>query len=333
MYKSFKKCLEIEALAIKNCANNIDYFQVEKALNYIQSCALNNGKLILTGVGKSGIVARKIASTFSSVGLMSIYLNPIDALHGDIGVVSKGDICILISNSGETQELLTLVPHFKKREITLISIIGDPKSSLAKSSHCFLLSTVDREVCPLNLAPTASTTVALAIGDALTAVWMELRGISHQDFALNHPLGELGKRLNLTVGNFMIPSSQFNLLTPDSSLKELVDLITKNAAGCGYVVNNIYDNHLLGVITDGDLRRALDNNNSSDWYSLKASDLMTNDPITTHKDMLAIDALKLMEINDKNQAITSLPVVQKRNNFNEIIGYLLLHDLVNGGFK
>ena len=331
IYNSFIKCLELEAIAINDCSNRLEKSQVEKALNYIQNCAINHGKLILTGVGKSGIVARKIAATFSSVGLMSIYLNPLDALHGDIGVVSRGDICIFISNSGDTQELLQLIPHFKKREIILISIIGNQNSSLAKNSDCFLLSSVDREVCPLNLAPTASTTVAMALGDALAAVWMTLSGISDQDFALNHPLGELGKKLTLTVADLMIPISELNPLFPESSFQMLIESITRNGVGCGYVVNNNIDNNLLGVITDGDLRRALENNNSNLWSSLKASDLMTADPITINSKILAIDALKLMEINNKNQTISTIPVVEEHSGFKNVIGMLVLHDLVNEG--
>ena len=333
MIKSFIGWLELEAKAIHECINNLDEEQIKKALFLIQECVNDKGKLIFTGVGKSGIVARKIAATFSSLGLTSIYLCPLDALHGDIGVVSPVDICFLISNSGETNELVQLLPHFKKRDVALISIVGKNDSILAKNSDCFLLSTVDREVCPLNLAPSASTTVAMAIGDSLAAVSAEIRGVSHEDFAFNHPLGILGKQLNMTVSDLMIPVSELNSLDPTSSFQKLIGSITKDGIGCGYVVNNRNDNHLVGIITDGDLRRALENNNPSNWSKLIASDLMISEPITLDKHMLASEALKLMQQNSKKKSISSIPIVKIENGFKQVIGILRLHDLIKEGIK
>ncbi len=333
MIKSFIGWLELEAKAINECKNNLDEEQIEKALYLIQDCDNNKGKLIFTGVGKSGIVARKIAATFSSLGLTSIYLCPLDALHGDIGVVSSVDICFLISNSGETNELVQLLPHFKKRDVALISIVGKIDSTLAKNSDCFLRSTVDREVCPLNLAPSASTTVAMAIGDSLAAVSTEIRGVSHEDFAFNHPLGILGKQLTITVSDLMIPVSELNSLEPTSSFQNLIGTITKDGIGCGYVVNNRNDNHLVGIITDGDLRRALENNNPSNWSKLIASDLMISDPITLDKQALASEALKLMEQNSKNKTISNIPIVKIDNGFKKVLGILRLHDLIKEGIK
>ncbi len=333
MIKSFIDWLELEAKAIHECKNNLDEEQIKKALLLIQVCDNDKGKLIFTGVGKSGIVARKIAATFSSLGLTSIYLCPLDALHGDIGVVSSIDICFLISNSGETNELVQLIPHFKKRNVALISIVGKKDSTLAKNSECFLLSKVDREVCPLNLAPTASTAVAMAIGDSLAAVSTEIRGVSHEDFAFNHPLGILGKQLTLTVSDLMIPVSELDSLNPKSSFQNLIETITKNGIGCGYVVNNRNQNHLVGIITDGDLRRALENNNPINWSKLIASDLMIRDPITLDKHTLASEALKLMEQNSKKKTISNIPIVKTYNGFKEVLGILRLHDLIKEGIK
>ena len=161
-----RNCLLEEAKAIQSTAEKIDPDQVQKALELLHNCFKNRSKIIITGVGKSGIVSRKIAATFSSIGLMSLYLNPLDALHGDLGIVSKDDVCILLSNSGETEEIISLLPHFKKRGISIIAIVGRKTSTLATSSDVYLDASVDREVCPLNLAPTASTAVSMAIGDA-----------------------------------------------------------------------------------------------------------------------------------------------------------------------
>ena len=160
---------------------------------------------MVTGVGKSGIVARKIAATFTSIGLMALYLNPLDALHGDLGVVGPDDVVLLLSNSGESSELLALLPHLHRRGSACIALTGRPQSSLAKGSQVVLDGSVDREVCPLNLAPTASTAVAMAIGDALAAVWMQRQGVTHADFAVNHPAGALGRQLTLSVAELMVP--------------------------------------------------------------------------------------------------------------------------------
>ena len=205
----FLDCLLEESKAIKNAAHNLDELEVKRALELILKCSKLNGKLIITGVGKSGIVARKIVATFSSVGLMSLYLNPLDALHGDLGVVKKNDLSLLLSNSGETKELIDIIPHLKKRKIEIISIIGKKHSKISKQSDVILETSVDKEICPLNLAPTASTAVSMAIGDALVIAWMHMNGVSEKDFAFNHPSGQLGKRLTLEVQDIMRPIEQF----------------------------------------------------------------------------------------------------------------------------
>ncbi|MFM7547871.1 MAG: SIS domain-containing protein, partial [Cyanobacteriota bacterium] len=229
------RCLIEEAAAIAACAGRLDAEQVERTIALLETCADSRAKLVITGVGKSGIVARKIAATFSSIGLMAIYLNPLDALHGDLGVVASGDVTLLLSNSGETQELLEILPHLRRRGTARIALVGRVDSTLARGCDAVLDASVDREVCPLNLAPTASTAVAMAIGDALAAVWMERRGISPQDFAINHPAGALGKQLTLTAADLMVPVDRLVPVQHGTPLPEVIAHLTADGVGACWV--------------------------------------------------------------------------------------------------
>ena len=321
------RCLQEEAGAIAAAAEHLGSDQVENALILLENCANHKAKVVITGVGKSGIVARKIAATFSSIGLMALYLNPLDALHGDLGVVAADDVCILLSNSGETAELLELIPHLKRRGTARIALVGRAESSLALGSDVVLEASVDREVCPLNLAPTASTAVAMAIGDALAAVWMERQGVSPSDFAINHPAGTLGKQLTMTVADLMVPRAKLPVLYGKMSLPDVITHLTTGSMGSGWVADPNQPERLVGLITDGDLRRALRDHNSEEWTSLRACDLMTTDPITTTPGVLAIEAIKVMERNP-SKAISVLPVINKDEKFK---GLLRLHDLVQAG--
>ena len=321
------RCLQEEAGAIATAADRLQSDQVEHALELLERCADRKAKLVITGVGKSGIVARKIAATFSSIGLMALYLNPLDALHGDLGVVAPDDVCLLLSNSGETSELLAILPHLMRRGTARIALVGRLDSSLASGSDVVLEASVDKEVCPLNLAPTASTAVAMAIGDALAAVWMERRGISQADFASNHPAGSLGKQLTMTAADLMLPTDQLTPLAPDTPLDTVIGTLTRGAVGSAWVEDPKQPGHLLGLITDGDLRRALRNQPSAQWPSLTAANLMTTDPITTTSEVLAVEALKAMEHN-RRKPVTVLPVV---NHQGQLQGLLRLHDLVQAG--
>tara|TARA_B100001248_G_C27358260_1_gene444989 strand:- start:231 stop:1193 length:963 start_codon:yes stop_codon:yes gene_type:complete len=318
----------LEADSINACAKRLDHDEVEKALNILINTYKNRNKIIITGVGKSGIVARKIAATFSSIGLIAIYLNPLDALHGDMGVISDEDTCILISNSGETNELIDMMPFLKKKCSHTISIVGKSISTLATKTDVFLNATVDREVCPLNLAPTASTSVAMAIGDSLAAVFMEREGISFSDFALNHPSGSLGKRLILKVDDVMISSLNLMSISPEDQIKDLIITINKNSIGCCGVEDQ---GDFIGLITDGDLRRALLDNSQIEWGKLKAKDIMTKDPITIDSGELAISAIKKMKNNIKNKSISQLPVMKKTQNKKIMIGIVRFQDLINAG--
>ena len=236
-------------------------------------------------------------------------------------------MCLLLSNSGETAELLEVLPHLKRRGTGRIAIVGRAESSLARGSDVVLEAGVDREVCPLNLAPTASTAVAMAIGDALAAVWMERRGISPADFALNHPAGSLGKQLTLTAADLMVPASKLHPLQPDTSLPEVIGGLTRDGIGSGWVEDPDRPGTLLGLLTDGDLRRALQDHSAASWTTLTAADLMTADPITVSADVLVVNALERMERN-RRKPISVLPVV---NGTQQMMGLLRLHDLVQAG--
>ena len=315
--------------AIKESANYLCPNEVSKCLSLLDSCYKRNAKVLISGVGKSGIVARKIASTFSSIGIMSVYLHPLDALHGDIGLINTLDICILISNSGETYELKEFIYHLKKRNVELISIVGNINSTIAKESDCILVANIDKELCPLNLAPTASTTVALAIGDAIAIEWMRSNGTTHHDFAQNHPGGILGKKTSLKVSDLMIPLKHLKVLNSTDNIKDIIFEMTKNGIGICLVKNMSHSGNLPGIITDGDLRRSLNKTNSDQWDKLYANHIMTPNPITISFDRLAIDALDLME-KDKRKLITSLLVI---NHSESLVGVLRLHDIIQSGLK
>ncbi len=321
------KYLIEEASAISSSAKNLDDIEVKKALKLLDDCSKYNLKLIVSGVGKSGIVARKIAATFSSVGLTSIYLNPLDALHGDIGIVNKNDLCLLLSNSGETSELLEIIPHLKSRETKCIALTGNINSSLAKHCDVFLSTKVEKEVCPLNLAPTASTTVSMAIGDALASAWMDRNNISPEEFAFNHPGGSLGRKLTITVEDVMIKREVFSSLLETSSVIDIISQLTVNSIGCCWIKNSEIDFSFVGIITDGDLRRTLEKTDPKLWGKLRAKDLMTTNPITIEPDIMAIDALNLMENNYK-KPINIIPVLSTDKEF---LGFLRLHDLIQRG--
>jgi arabinose-5-phosphate isomerase len=321
------RCLQEEAAAIAAAALRLPSDQVEAALDLLEACACQRAKLVITGVGKSGIVARKIAATFSSIGLMAIYLNPVDALHGDLGVVAPDDLALLLSNSGETEELLQILPHLKRRGTARIALVGRVSSTLARGCDVVLDGSVDREVCPLNLAPTASTAVAMAIGDALAAVWMERRGISPEDFALNHPAGSLGKQLTLTAADLMVPVERLVPLPSSAPLPEVIAHLTADGVGACWVARPEDGQRIHGLITDGDLRRALQSHGPQEWSRLTAADLMTADPITVPATTLAIEAIERMERN-RRKAIGVLPVVDGEQRMQ---GLLRLHDLVQAG--
>ena len=314
-----------EAQAITAAAQRLDATHAQRAVDMLVACA---GKVLVTGVGKSGLVAQKIAASLTSVGLMSVYLNPLDALHGDIGVVRDGDIIIMISNSGETTELLAVIPYIKKRNVQLLGILGKTKSAIGERCDLTLDASVEREASPIDQVPTSSTAVAMAIGDALTVAWMTAKGVSVNDFAMNHPAGSIGRRLTLMVRDLMIPREKLVMINADARLPEVVDALTTQAIGAVLVAHAVDHAALGGIITDGDLRRALKRTPADGWGELVARDLMTTTPIAVASGMPAIEALTLMERNAK-KAITVLPVIDD----GKVVGMLRMHDLVQAGLS
>ncbi len=321
MKNSFEKVVEIlkvEADAIEHAAARLDKIAVETALGLLSSCA---GKIIVLGIGKSGVIAQKISQTLTSTGTVAVFVHPSDALHGSLGVITGGDVVIALSNSGETDEILMLLPTLKHRNIKIISIVGNVDSTLASQSDVVLDASVDKEACPLNLAPTTSTTVALSIGDALAMTLMQSKGLTEKDFAENHPAGRLGKRLTIKVANIMHESPN---ISPEADWMDVVKALSKYTLGA---VNIVDENiKLIGIVTDGDLRRTLEKTALEQLASLTAREMMTSTPTTAALDMLAFDALKLME--DRPRQISVLPVVDASG---ACVGMLRLHDIVRSG--
>lgn len=317
-FKNVVEMLRLEASAIERTASVLDRSAVEIALRILFEC---RGKIVVLGVGKSGIIANKIADTMTSTGSVAVFLHPSDALHGGLGVVSAGDCLIFLSNSGETDELIALLPSIRAREVKTIAIVGNTESTLARNCEVVLDASVDQEACPLNLAPTTSTTVALAIGDALAMELMQLRELTPSDFAANHPAGRLGKRLTLRVSDLMHPSPS---VSPDAGWLDVVRAISKFALGAVNVTDQ--NGMLVGIVTDGDLRRTIERTPSERFDSLNAAAMMTNGPITAGPENLAFDALTIME--NRRSQISVLPVVDETG---RAVGMIRLHDIVRSG--
>ncbi|MGB9771517.1 MAG: KpsF/GutQ family sugar-phosphate isomerase [Candidatus Kapaibacteriota bacterium] len=280
---------------------------------------LSARKIIVSGIGKSGIIGRKIAGTFLSIGLPCVFMHSVDALHGDIGIVSSGDLAILLSKSGSTEEIVQLVPFLKNRGAKIISIVGNEQSYLAKESDVTILARVEREACPLNIVPTSSAMVSLALGDALAACIIKIKNLTIEDFARQHPLGQLGRNLILRVEDVMHKGENLPIVKPENSFREAVIEITNKKLGCVCVVEN--GNKLVGIITDGDVRRTLQKFDDID--RLKVEDVMTKNPVKVHYTSLLGEALALME--QRESQINVLPVVDE----NDIcIGVIRLHDIV-----
>jgi arabinose-5-phosphate isomerase len=317
-FGKFVETLELEADAVRQAAERVDRDAIEKAIECLIGC---EGKVIVLGVGKSGVIARKIAQTLTSTGTVAIFVNPSDALHGGLGVVTAGDVLLVLSNSGETDEILVILPALKARGNTIISIVGNIDSTLARQSDVVLDGSVDKEACPLNLAPTTSTTVALAIGDALAMTVMAAKNLTAEDFAVNHPAGRLGKRLTLKVSSLMHESPN---IEPGANWLVVVKAISKYTLGAVNVVDS--GSKLIGIVTDGDLRRTIEKTAPENLSSLKAEQMMTRNPTVATPEMLAFDALRLME--DRPTQISVLPVVDEQG---KCLGLIRLHDIVRSG--
>lgn len=313
-----KEVIRIEAEAVANLINSIDN-QFAKAVDVIYN---SKGRVIFSGMGKSGLIARKIVATLNSTGTAAIFLHPTDALHGDLGMVRKDDIVILISKSGESAEIVNLLPMFKRLQVVLIAMTANPKSSLAKTCDILLNIAVKEEACPHDLAPTASTTVTLVLGDALSVALLQKNGFTVEDFAFLHPGGSLGKRLSLKISEIMIKDHNIPIVEEETAIKDAILEITSKRLGATCVVDQ--NGILKGIITDGDLRRLLEKSLSINGF--KARDIMTSNPKILEQDYLASFALQQME----NHKITSLVII---NDEKKPIGMIHLHDLINLGLR
>jgi arabinose-5-phosphate isomerase len=311
----------MEARALLDAADRLDGGAFQRAIDVLAGCA---GKVILTGAGTSGIIARKIAATLTSTGTPAAFLHPSDALHGGLGAVSSSDVVIAISNSGETGEVLGLLPYLRNRQVPVIALVGNSRSTLADASVVVLDAAAEREVCPFNLAPTSSTTVALALGDALAVTLLQVKGLTPEAFALNHPSGRLGRRLTLRVVDLMHGGDRRPAVALGASWLEVVAAIGDGGLGAVAVVDP--DDQLLGIVTDGDLRRALQRTAPAEMANLTAAAIMTVSPVTVGPQVLAYDALQRME--DRPSQISVLPVVDGGG---RCIGLVRVHDIVRAG--
>jgi arabinose-5-phosphate isomerase len=309
-----RRTIQQEAASISQLVEYVNE-DFEKAVNSIAACL---GRIVVSGIGKSAVIAQKIVATFNSTGTPAIFMHAADAIHGDLGVVRQEDIVIIISKSGESPEIKVLVPLIKNFGNTLIAIVGNTASFLAKKSDIVLNTTVAQEACPHNLAPTSSTTAQLVMGDALSVCLMELKGFSSDDFAKFHPGGTLGKKLYLRVIDLYTDNEKPQVFA-HQSLKEVIVEMTKKRLGVTAVIDE--NKFLLGIITDGDIRRMMEKDFS--LTEMKAKDIMTPSPKTISPNKLAVDALDLMRKNE----ITQLVVAEN----NKYEGIIHLHDLVREG--
>lgn len=309
--ESAKRALNYEIEALQDAVKNLDD-NFAKAVDLILNIP---GRLVVCGMGKSGLIGSKIAATMASTGTPSFCLHPAEALHGDLGMVTENDVVLLLSNSGETEEIVRIIPFLRRIGAKIIAMVGNVESTLAKNADIVLNSYVKREACPLNLAPTSSTTVSLALGDALACALIEARGFKEKDFARFHPSGSLGRKF-ISVKDLMHSGESIPMVEPETILRDAV--IKMSHGGFGALVIVDADKKLLGVFCDGDLRRYFEKKNDLD---ISISSVMTLNPKRTSPERLAMEALKTME----DKAITSLPVVDGENH---VVGFLHLHDIL-----
>lgn len=309
------RTIELEAKSISGLSAFInDAF--EKAVSAIAAC---KGRVVISGIGKSAVIAQKIVATLNSTGTPSIFMHAADAIHGDLGIIQQEDVVVIISKSGESPEIKVLVPLIKNFNNILVGMVGNTDSFLARQSNIVLNTTVEQEACPNNLAPTSSTTAQLVMGDALAVCLMEMKGFRSEDFAKFHPGGMLGKKLYLRVSDLSAANEKPKVF-PQQSLKEVIVEMTQKRLGVTAVVDE--KGHLLGIITDGDLRRMLNKSIAID--AITAADIMTKNPRTIEPDELAVEALNILRKNE----ITQLVVIEK----GIYLGVIHLHDLLKEGF-
>jgi len=309
--------LETEASAINALKSRIDQAFVE-ACQIVLAC---NGRIVVTGMGKSGHIGGKIAATLASTGTPAFFVHPGEASHGDLGMITYKDVVLAISNSGETDELLTILPIIQRLDVPLVAMTGNPNSTLAASATAHLDVSVEKEACPLGLAPTASTTATLAMGDALAVALLETRGFTAEDFAHSHPGGSLGRRLLVRVSDIMHTGNHIPMVSLDASVSEALLEMTKKNLGFTNIVDEAQT--FIGMFTDGDLRRLLED--PVDFRNMNIRDVMKKNCMTIHADLLAAQALEIMQ----NHKFNSFPVVDDNK---KIVGAINMHDLLRAGF-
>ncbi|MDP6146860.1 MAG: KpsF/GutQ family sugar-phosphate isomerase [Gammaproteobacteria bacterium] len=310
-----KKVLEIESKALAKQIDHID----ESFIEACELCLECTGKLIVMGLGKSGHIADKIAATLSSTGTPSYFIHPSEAIHGDLGMIDEKDIVLIFSYSGETEEIVSLIPYLKKKEIKILAFTGNADSKLSQESDVHIHVPVEEEACPMNLAPTASTTTALAVGDAFAVALLERKGFTKEDFAKSHPGGSLGKQLLLTINDIMHTEDEIPVVYSNDTLARGLIEMSQKALGMTTVVDQ--NNQLVGIFTDGDLRRTLESN--IDIQATEMSEVMTANPFVLSADTLAYNAVSLIQ----EKKITSIIVAKE----NKVIGALNIHDLFRAG--
>ena len=316
-YKKLARAvIELESSAISALGGQIDD-GFANACELVRQCT---GRVVVVGMGKSGHIGGKIAATLASTGTPAFFVHPGEASHGDLGMITPGDVVLAISNSGETDEILTILPIIKRMGVNLVAMTGNPRSSLARQANALIDTAVEKEACPLNLAPTSSTTAALVMGDALAVALYKSRDFTAEDFARSHPGGRLGRRLLLYVTDIMHQGAAIPLIGEEAGLRDA--LLEMSSKGLGMTGVTDADGRLVGIFTDGDLRRAL--NQGIDVYHAGIADVMTRNPKSTHVDRLAAETIQLM----RSLSINGLFVVDDDNH---VVGALNMHDLLRAG--
>lgn len=318
----FTQVLLTEAKALEQAAERFDEKTANQLVALFEVLTATGGSLIISGVGKSGHIGTKIAATFSSLGLPSFFLHPTEAMHGDLGRVTKSDAIVLISKSGTTEELLNMLPYVSVPKERIVALVGKTQSPIAQASGIVIDASVDKEACINDLAPTTSTTLALALGDAMAVLYENVVGVSKEKFAVNHPAGLLGKSLSLTVDRLMIKAAECPTVNASATLQDAILVMTQKPVGMCAVVDGT---KLLGILVEGDIRRAFAK--SADAIKTPVKDLMTPKPTTLTPATLAFEALKTME--NPTRLLNVAPVVENGN----FIGVLRLHDLFKAGFN
>lgn len=319
MGDSAAEVLRLEAEALLAAANRLDEQTFVDAADLVLAAP---GPIITMGVGTSGAVARKVAATLTSTGSRAVFLHPSDSMHGQLGLVSHGDVVVVVSNSGETEEIVACLPYLQRRDVRIIGILGNPNSTVGRAAAVTLDAFAAAEACPLGLAPTTTTTLALGVGDALAVRVMSQKGASPESFAMNHPSGRLGRRLTLSVADLMHPLAEIGSIEPRTKLLDVLTHITDAGLGAALVVQ---DGSLVGLVTDGDVRRGIAAIGDRPVHDVTAAEMMTSDPEAVSGGTSAFEAMVAME--DRPSQISVLPVVDGTTP----LGLLRLHDLVRSG--